>query len=74
MTALSSAQTDSTLSGLVPSAGTLAPAFASGTTSYTASVPYATTDITVTPTAVNALATITVNGVAVTSGSPSGSI
>jgi autotransporter-associated beta strand protein len=62
------------LSGLLPSAGTLAPAFASGTISYTASVPYTTTDITVTPTAVNTLATITVNGVAVTSGSPSGSL
>ena len=62
------------LSGLLPSDGPLAPAFASGTISYTASVPYTTTDITVTPTAVNTLATITVNGVAVTSGSPSGSI
>ena len=62
------------LSSLVPSAGTLAPAFASGTTSYTAGVPYATTSITVTPTAPNASATITVNGIPVTSGSPSGTI
>ena len=45
MTAVSSAQsTDATLSSLVPSAGTLHPAFASGTITYTATVPYATTE------------------------------
>ena len=66
--------TDATLSGLAPSAGTLDPVFASGTTSYTASVPYATTDITVTPTATDPNASITVNTVPVTSGSPSGAI
>ena len=68
------ASTNADLSNLAPSAGTLAPAFASGTISYTASVPGATTGITVTPTAANAGATITVNGVSVTSGSPSGTI
>jgi trimeric autotransporter adhesin len=62
------------LSSLETSAGTLIPAFASGTISYNASVPTATTDITVTPTAVNPSAAITVNGTPVTSGSPSGSI
>ncbi len=75
MTALSSAQsTIATLSGLAPSAGTLNPALASGTTDYTASVAYATTDITVTPTATDPAATITVNSVPITSGSPSGAI
>jgi hypothetical protein len=40
MFATAMAQIDATLSGLAPSAGTLAPAFASGTPSYTATVPY----------------------------------
>jgi len=65
----------STLSNLILSAGTLSPSFASGTTSYTAVVGYATTAITVTPTiTTNSNATITVNSSAVTSGSASGSI
>lgn len=74
MTTLSSAQSDATLSDLVPSAGTLTPAFAGGTLTYTASVPYATTDITVTPTVTDPNATITVNTLPVTSGNPSGGI
>jgi autotransporter-associated beta strand protein len=72
--AVALAQNDATLASLVPSAGTLTPAFASGTFSYTANVPYTTTDITVTPTAADPGATITVNGNIVTSGSPSGPI
>jgi hypothetical protein len=56
------------------SAGTLAPAFASGTTTYTASVNNATTGITLTPTRAEANATITVNGTAVASGAASGNI
>jgi autotransporter-associated beta strand protein len=68
------ASSNADLSNLVPSDGTLSPAFASGTISYTASVPSATTSMTVTPTVADATATITVNGNPVTSGSPSGSI
>lgn len=62
------------LSDLVPSAGTLSPAFASNTTGYTATVAFSNTSITVTPTAVEAGATITVNGIPVTSGNPSAAI
>jgi autotransporter-associated beta strand protein len=69
--AISTAQTVATLSNLVPSAGTLAPAFASGTETYTAAVPYATVAMTVTPTATDPNATITVDGNTVTSGTSS---
>ena len=62
------------LSNLVLSAGAIVPAFDSNTLSYTLSVPYTTTSTTVTPTAADPTATITVNGNPVTSGSPSGSI
>jgi len=62
------------LASLTLSAGTLNPVFSSSTLGYTASVPNATSSITVTPTAANAGATITVNGTAVASGSASGSI
>jgi ribosomal protein L27 len=62
------------LSAMTISAGTLSPTFASGTTTYTASVSNATSSITVTPTRSDANATITVNGTGVTSGSASGSI
>ncbi len=62
------------LSSLVPSAGTLAPAFASGTTSYTTSVPNATSSITVTPTTADSNATVTVDGVSVASGTASDAV
>ena len=62
------------LSNLALSAGTLNPVFASGTTSYTASVPFTTTSLTATPTVADATASVTVNGVAVTSGNASGAI
>jgi hypothetical protein len=62
------------LSALTTTAGALTPPFVSSTTSYTASVPNATTSITVTPTVADANATVTVNSVPVTSGTPSGSI
>jgi hypothetical protein len=65
---------DATLSGLAISAGTLAPAFSSSTTSYTASVANATSSITVTPTATDPAATITVDGASVTSGNASAPI
>ena len=62
------------LTGLALSSGTLSPVFAASTTSYTASVANSVSSITVTPTASEANATVTVNGTAVTSGSASGSI
>jgi uncharacterized repeat protein (TIGR02543 family) len=63
-----------TLSALSLSSGSLSPSFASGTTSYTASVPNTTTSLTVTPTVSDSTATVKVNGTSVTSGSASGSI
>lgn len=65
---------DATLGALSLNTGTLSPAFASGTTSYTATVPNATDAITVTPTANEANATIIVNGTAVVSGNASDAI
>jgi hypothetical protein len=66
--------TNADLSGLSLSAGAISPAFAAATTSYTLNVPNSTTSTTVTPTAADSTATITVNNVAVTSGSASSSI
>ncbi len=63
-----------TLSNLVISQGTLTPVFATGTTTYTAIVGNAVTSLTVTPTTTDTNATVTVNGVTVTSGNPSGAI
>ena len=65
---------DATLSGLNISSGTLTPAFASGTTSYTDSVANSVSSVTVTPTANESHATIEVNGTAVASGGASGDI
>ncbi len=62
------------LSNLTFNSGTLSPVFASGTTSYTASVCNATSAITVIPTVAESNATVTVNNTSVTSGSASGSI
>ena len=59
------------LVNLVLSDGTLTPAFDPAITSYTADVAQATTSITVTPTALDSNATITVNGDPVVSGTPS---
>ncbi|WP_438348202.1 cadherin-like beta sandwich domain-containing protein [Paenibacillus sp. FA6] len=56
------------LSGLTLSAGTLSPTFNAATTSYTASVGSDVTSLDVRPTAVDAEATMTVNGSAVASG------
>lgn len=71
---VSGASSNADLSNLTLSSGILTPVFASATTSYTSSVANAVSSVTVTPTAADAGATITVNGNAVTSGSPSGSI
>ena len=62
------------LSGLSLSTGTLSPTFASQTTGYTALVANSVSSITVTPTAADSTATITVNGVKVSSGAASQSI
>ncbi len=65
------ASNDATLSDLVISQGTLSPVFSSSTTSYTVDVLNDVTSLTVTPTANQANATITVNGEAVNSGETS---
>ena len=65
---------DATLAGLVISGSTLSPAFASGNTSYTATVSDVTGSLTVTPTTSDSNATVTVNGTAVSSGSASGPV
>lgn len=62
---------NSRLAGLAASVGSLNPVFTSGTTSYALQVPNAATQITLTPVAAGPGATITVNGQAVSSGSPS---
>jgi alpha-tubulin suppressor-like RCC1 family protein len=72
-------QSNADLSALTISAGTLTPAFAAATTTYTASVLNATTSITVTPTRAEANATIEVRVnsgtyATVTSGSPSSAL
>ena len=64
----------SSLSNITLSAGTLSPTFTSNTIAYSATVPNSTSSITVTPTTVVGSATVTVNGVAVTSGTASGPI
>jgi gliding motility-associated-like protein len=67
-TALSS---NAALAGLTLSSGTLSPVFATGTTSYTASVVNAVTSITLTPTLSDVNATIKVNGTTVANGTAS---
>jgi alpha-tubulin suppressor-like RCC1 family protein len=59
---------------LIPSAGTLSPAFAAATTSYTSGVPYSITSLTLTPTVADSTATVRVNGTLVASGSASNPI
>jgi|GEM_PF-125238 len=74
LTVTKAASSDASLSNLSPSAGTLSPVFASGTTTYTETVPNATASITLTPITNSNTATVTVNGTAVASGSASASI
>jgi len=66
--------TFATLSGLALSAGNLDPGFAPVTTRYAATVPFATNSITVTPATADPGASVTVNGVAVASGTASDAI
>lgn len=63
-----------TLSNMTLSSGTLTPAFGSGVYTYTDNVPYTVSSITLTPIATDSRATITVNGTAVASGTPSAPI
>jgi uncharacterized delta-60 repeat protein len=63
-----------TLSGLVISAGSLSPTFASGTTAYTLAAANNVTSTTVIPTVTDTSATVKVNGVTVASGTTSASI
>ena len=65
---------NASLSNLTLSSGMLAPVFSSGTASYSASVSNATGSVTLTPTVADGNATVTVNGVTVTSGSASAAI
>ena len=65
---------DASLSSLALSAGTLSPAFAAATTSYTATVGNGTTSLTVRPTTTASDSTVTVNGGTVASGTDSGAI
>lgn len=74
ITNYTSAATEADLSGLTASAGSLSPAFASGTTLYTMSVDNDVATTTITPTVSQSGATVTVNGSSVTSGSASSSI
>jgi hypothetical protein len=62
------------LAGLSLSAGSLSPDFAPGATGYAASVAHETSSVTVTPTAADAGASVTVNGSTVVSGSASTAI
>ena len=74
MTVTRAASSNADLSALSLSSGTLSPIFASATTGYTASVGNATTSLTVTPTVLAGTSSLTVNGVATTSGNASGAI
>jgi hypothetical protein len=65
---------DATLSDLVISQGTLTPSFADDTYTYTTSVGNSVSSLSVTPTANDTNATITVNGMAVASGAASSDI
>ncbi|QRY64854.1 putative Ig domain-containing protein (plasmid) [Ensifer sp. PDNC004] len=61
---------DALLSALVLSSGTLEPAFDTNNFSYTAKVASGVSTLAVTPSAVGATATVTINGETATSGSP----
>jgi hypothetical protein len=62
------------LSSLVVSAGVLSPAFNASTIGYSDTVPFGVTSVTVTPIVADDSSTVTVNGVAVTSGTASAPI
>ena len=62
------------LKDLTVQTGTLNPAFAKAISAYDVAVGFETKSITITPTAESPAATITVNGIAVTSGQPSNAV
>ena len=68
------ASNNSNLSNLVPNTGTLSPVFNPATLNYTTDVPSTTTAVSVIPTQQQASASITVNGIAVSSGASSAPI
>lgn len=68
------ASTNADLSSLVLSTGAFSPAFGAAQLNYVELVDNATTSLTVTPTTASAVATVTVNTVPVTSGSPTDAI
>lgn len=72
--AVSIPSTESSLTSIVTSSGTLSPAFTSAHTSYTATVLATVSSITVTPSAAHAAATIRVNGSVVANNSASSPI
>jgi alpha-tubulin suppressor-like RCC1 family protein len=63
--------TVSSLAGLTLSSGTLSPVFASGTMTYTASMPSSVKSLQLTPTVMDSTANVKINGVAVASGAAS---
>jgi|GEM_PF-1018861 len=65
---------DASLAGIALSSGALSPAFAPGTTSYTATVVNGVSSIRVTPTTTDSLMSVKVNGERVASGTQSGDI
>src|SRR5690606_3044710 len=66
--------TDASLASLAVSTGTLDPAFATGITSYALDVPNGASSITVTPTATDGSASLTVDGAPLASGAASAPI
>ena len=66
--------TDAGLSAMALSSATLSPVFVSATTAYTATVPFTTSSITLSPTRSEGTATIKVNGNTVSSGTASAAI
>jgi len=64
------ASTNAALASLTVNTGTLTPAFATGTYTYSVSVPNTVNGINITPTTADATATITVGGAPTNSGSP----
>ncbi len=74
LTVTRAGSTNANLASMNPSVTPLSPAFAPGTTSYTLSVPNATSTMTVKPITSDANATIKVNGTALASGTTSAAI
>jgi LEA14-like dessication related protein len=74
VTVMRARNTKADLSGLALLSGSLTPAFNSEVTGYKSIVDHSMNSITVTPTVKDSNATVTVNGIAVTNGSPSDAI